>query len=63
MVAVGVREVHRDAVGRLHRRRVLELYTARLELLEVFATIVRQEYPVVAAAVSLRRCMMRTSFI
>src|SRR5713226_925261 len=50
VIAVRVREVRREAVVGLHGFRVLELQTAPLEDLEVFAEIVRFEHPVVAAA-------------
>src|SRR2546425_2956030 len=55
MVAVWIREVGSYAVSRLNWHRTLELYTPCPQRLEVLATIVRQEHPVVATAVSFRR--------
>src|SRR5436853_7003031 len=50
VVSVRVREIGGDAVIRLDGRGVLELQAARSEDLDVLATIVRLEHPVVPAA-------------
>ena len=55
MIAVGVGEVGRDAVGRLQRSRIFEPYTVGFERLEIFSAIISQEYPVITTAVGLRR--------